>query len=62
MDGPTNMDVGDGTSGTSADVRGRWSWDGVGFDLMGKNMEEKPFGIKNLKEKNMFLLESLIIW
>ena len=27
------MDVGDGTSGTSADVPGRWSWGGVGLSF-----------------------------
>ena len=45
-----SMDVGDGTSGTSADVPGRRSWTGVGLILIGKNMDEKEIGIKNWKK------------
>ena len=43
------MDVGEGTSGTSADVPGRQSWTGVGLILIGKTMEKKATGLKNCK-------------
>ena len=41
------MDVGDGTSGASADVPGRRSRTGVGLILMSKIIEEEVIGIKN---------------
>ena len=46
----TDKDVGDGTSGSSADVPGGRSWTGVSLILMGKNMEKKAIGIKNWKK------------
>ena len=43
----TAMDVGDGTSGTSADVAGRRSQTGVGLISMGKNIEKKAIVMEN---------------
>jgi len=44
------MDVGDGTSGTSADVPGRRSWTGVGLILMCKSIEKKEIDSKSWKK------------
>ena len=46
--------VGDGTSGTSADAPGLWSWTGVGLILIGKNMEIKAIGLENWKKMAYF--------